>query len=55
MPSEFRSKYRHYGGLSWLPWKGRRGVRKALDLATIHIRLALLRLLQDGLRSRRAA
>lgn len=47
MPPAYRSKYRHYGGLSWLPWRGRRGLRKALDLGTIRIRLMLLRMTQD--------
>ncbi len=35
MPDQYRRKYRHYGGLSWVPSGGRRGFKKARDLRAV--------------------
>jgi hypothetical protein len=45
MPRPFRRRYRHYGGLSWVPLDGRRGRRKARDLATVERHLTRMRAL----------
>lgn len=39
MPAAYGASYHHYGGLSWLPLKGRRGARKALDLFAVRYQL----------------
>jgi hypothetical protein len=43
MPRSYGRLYHHYGGLSWIPLQGRRGKKKAADLATISSRLKRLR------------
>ena len=48
MPSGFRRRYRHYGGMSWVPPDGRRGRRKARDLERVERRLARMRALDGG-------
>lgn len=39
MPAYFTDAYRHYGGLSWVPLRGRRGLKKARDLCAVRYRL----------------
>jgi glycosyltransferase involved in cell wall biosynthesis len=39
MPRAFQRSYHHYGGLSWVPLKGRRGLKKRRDLVEVHLRL----------------
>jgi len=43
MPTEFRKKYRHFGGLSWKPLRGRYGFRQAKKIATVRWRLTWVR------------
>ncbi len=47
MPISYRSCYHHYGGLSWLPLRGRRGLKKVIDLFIVRLRLFWLRLSLD--------
>lgn len=39
MPASFGDSYHHYGGLSWVPLKGRRGLKKRRDLLVVRRRL----------------
>lgn len=39
MSPHFADAYHHYGGLSWVPLRGRRGLRKARDLCAVRYRL----------------
>lgn len=39
MPDSFNGAYHHYGGLSWVPLRGRRGLKKVRDLLTVKRRL----------------
>jgi glycosyltransferase involved in cell wall biosynthesis len=50
MPEGFRRGYRHYEGLSWIPLRGRRGLRKLQALAEVEWRLRRMRIRQRGLR-----
>ena len=43
MPGPFREAYHHYGGLSWVPLKGRRGLKKRRDLILVKVRLRAAR------------
>jgi glycosyltransferase involved in cell wall biosynthesis len=43
MPRSYGRLYHHYGGLSWIPTRGRRGEKKTADLAAISARLKRLR------------
>ncbi len=43
MPSLYRASYHHYGGLSWLPLTGRRGLRKRQALIEVQLRLWWIR------------
>lgn len=47
MPPTYRRLYHHYGGLSWLPDRGRRGDKKLRDMRVIKRRLQRLRHVQD--------
>lgn len=39
MPATFGDAYHHYGGLSWIPLRGRRGVKKVRDRCVVRCRL----------------
>ena len=43
MPPSYRSAYHHYGGLSWIRIRGRRGLRKLYDLGRVRWHLAAAR------------
>ena len=45
MPEAFRRAYVHFEGLSWIPIRGRRGLKKLRDLLSVRLRLARLRAL----------
>lgn len=45
MPAEFRRAYVHFGGLSWIPIRGRRGLKKLRDLLSVRLRLLRVRAL----------
>lgn len=45
MPPEFRRGYVHYEGLSWIPIRGRRGLKKLRDQLSVRLRLLRLRAL----------
>lgn len=47
MPESYRSAYHHYGGLSWIPLTGRRGLKKRRDLVMVKYRLNRLRRLAE--------
>lgn len=47
MPPSYSRAYHHYGGLSWVPLRGWRGLKKRRDLVVVRRRLRRLRRL-DG-------
>lgn len=52
MPPPYHRVYRHYGGLSWVPLKGRRGLKKRRDLMEVCCRLWHRRLVDHWRASR---
>lgn len=46
MPAEFQAAYHHFGGLSWIEMKGRRGFKMRRDLWKVSRQLRRLRRLQ---------
>jgi hypothetical protein len=54
MPASYRRKFHHYGGLSWIPLRGRRGRKKARDLITVERRLQRI-IASDEAEKRRSA
>jgi hypothetical protein len=47
MPEEYRCRYHHYGGLSWVSLNGSRGLKKWRDQRTVRRHLTTLRTSQE--------